>query len=104
MQHLRHCIEVERDELANRRRIADEIPRTNIRPDFMLQRLRLDDYEDTFCAGMLKSLPTIDEMRYHNHTLALVLGNVTPTHTKTKAGGNCMTLTNMNLLVIILSF
>ena len=34
----------------------------------MLQRLRPDDYEDTFRAGMLESCPTIDEMRYHNHT------------------------------------
>ena len=68
MQHLRYCVEVERDEPAKRRRFSNERPRTRLRPDFMLQRLRPDDYEDTFRAGMLESRPTIDEMRHHKHT------------------------------------
>ena len=68
MQHLRYCVEVERDKPAKRRRFSNERPRTSLRPDFMLQRLRPDDYEDTFCAGMLESRPTIDEMRHHKHT------------------------------------
>ena len=60
MQHLCFCEEVQRDEPAQRCRVDQARPGTNVRPDFMVITLRPDDYEDTFRAGPLESRPTFD--------------------------------------------